>query len=324
MYRALVKYNKKGSSEKLSQSMIIKIMPFAEGSKKEMMEATGIGKTLFEVEIDTYSKALPKIEAALRAAGDNTEIVGKCFYTAVEPELILIFEDLTIDNYKAIDKWGGDWELGKKSLEKLAKWHAVTFKSSVEGDEDFKKFNVTLFNDEQALQMPMFRDGFKNFFDMLQSTPEFSEYVPIFEKIMANNPLQKATNIFKAYKNGDPAHLYVLNHGDFHIKNVMYTEKDDGKVDDVKLVDFQLSFWGPAVIDLTYMLYMLIDGESRLNRRNEIIYHYFTCFTETLKQLKFAGEFPKLTDLYKDFLTYKDFGNYFLNLDFIFILIINF
>lgn len=287
--------------------MIIKVLPFADGAKKELMESSGAGKRIFKTEIDMYSKAIPKIEEALRAIGNNTEIVGKCLYTAEEPEMILIFEDLTKDNFKAIDSWGGDWNLGKKAIEKLAKLHAVSFKSGQEGESFFQEFQGSFFNDDAILEIPMFRDGFKNFLELLKSNPEFSEYVPKFEKIVENKPLQKATKLIKAVSNGDKVHLLVLNHGDFHIKNIMYTEKD-GELDDVRLIDFQGSAWGPAVFDLTYMLYMLLDDESRLNRRNEIIHYYFTHLIESLKNLKFEGELPKLTELYKDFLTYKDFG----------------
>lgn len=90
----------------------------------------------------------------------------------------------------------------------------------------------------------------------------------------------------------------------------MFTETDSGKADDVLLVDFQMCIWAPAVIDLIYMLYMMLNDYDRIHRRKEITHYYFEIFTETLKTSKFTGEYPKLVELYKDFITYKDFGEY--------------
>lgn len=303
MFRAVITYKNKSSSN-LEKSLIAKTMPFVEGQKKELLGEFNI----FEVETRMYKEVVPKFEEVLKNAGDLTYLGGKCVYAASKPEVIIIFEDLTKQGYKTVENWGGSWEIGKKAIEKLAKWHAVSFKMTMDGEQSLQGFFRNGFSDEKINEFPLFKYGFGDFVNMLRNDRELQEFVPKFELLFSGIPMTRSQALFKAFVNGDKANLFVLNHGDFHIKNMMFTERDDGKVDDVLLVDFQMSIWGPAVIDLTYMLYMLLDGASRLTRRNEIIHYYFETFTKTLDNLKYTGEYPKLTGLYKDFITYKDFG----------------
>ncbi|KAL5290994.1 hypothetical protein ACFFRR_010417 [Megaselia abdita] len=301
MFRAIIKYEN-NSFTNLEKSLLVKTMPFVDGPKKQMLKSMNI----FDVEIKMYNEVIPQFQKLLRDSGDLTEICGKCLYASSEPHETLIFEDLTKNNYKAVTNWGGSWEIGKKAVEKLAKWHALSFKMVNEGDQSLLEFSKNGFTNDFIKEVPKFKNGFRDFVEMLKKHQEFEQYVTKFEKLSKEDPISKAQALYKAFLNGDNANLFVLNHSDFHIKNVMFTEKDE-KVDDVLLLDFQACIWGPAVIDLIYMLYMMLDEESRLTRRYEIIHHYFETFTGTLETLKFSGQFPKLTDLYKDFITYKDF-----------------
>ncbi|KAL5291259.1 hypothetical protein ACFFRR_010581 [Megaselia abdita] len=301
MYRSIVTYNTK-TEKNVEKSFIIKTVPFVEGVKKDMFEGTD----MFDIEIKMYNEVLPKFEKMLKSVNDDTQLWGKCVHAAFKPHKVLIFEDLRTKNYKPVDNWGGSWEVCKKSVEKLAKWHAMSYKMVNDGDRSLQEFTNNVFTNDKMYESPNFANGFKNFLEMLEKKPEFQKYVAKFKKLLAENPISKNKATYKAFSNGDKANLFVLNHGDFHIKNVMFTEKDDGKIDEVLLLDFQLCIWGPAVIDLVYMLYMMLDSESRIHRRNEMIHFYFEKFTEALQKLGFTGNYPKLTDLYKDFITYKD------------------
>lgn len=284
--------------------VIVKIMPFVEGQKKDALD-----DSLFEIEIKMYTEVIPRFEKTLREAGDDSEIGGKCLYAAMKPHPIIIFEDLTIANYKSISNWGGDWQLTKKAIDKLARWHAVSYKGHAEGNKDLStKFTSNFFSTDLMIEFPSFKNAYQNFLDLLKVTADLKQYIPKFEKIAADQPLIKVQNIYKTFFNGDKANLFVLLHSDFHIKNLMYLENESGEVEDVKLLDFQLCIWAPAAIDLIYCIYMCLDSESRLQRRREIIHYYHTVLVQTLKSLKFEGEIPRLTDIYKDMITFKDLG----------------
>ncbi|KAL5290652.1 hypothetical protein ACFFRR_010174 [Megaselia abdita] len=301
MFRAAINYNTK-NEQNLEKSLMIKTMPFVDGPKKEMLE----GMNMFDIEIKMYKEVIPKFEKMLKEIGDNTQLSGKCLHSSSEPYEVLVFEDLSKDNYKTVTTWGGNLEISKGAIEKLAKWHALSFKMVSDGNTNLQTFTKNGFTDGNMLETPTFKYGFKNFVDMIKREPELQQYSSKFEKIVSGDPFAESLSVYRAFVRNEKASLFVLNHGDFHIKNLMFKGEDDGKVDDVRLVDFQMCIWGPAVIDLTYMLYMMMD-EERIPRRQEMIHYYFEIFSDTLKKLKYTGEFPKLADIYKDFITYRNF-----------------
>lgn len=301
MFRGLITYNT-SKSRGVETSLIVKTMPFVNGPKKDFLEKVD----LFKLEISIYSDVIPVFEKVLIEANDDTQIACKCLYTSVTPHKTMVFEDLARRNFKCPDFADKLSPISMKALEKLAKWHALSFKLNADDGQISKNFKFGTFECFPLEEFPLFRDGFNLFLDMLKKESEFKDYVPKFEKLIADNVLIKALRGYKSFTNGDHANLFVLNHGDAHLKNTMMAET--GSDLDVLLIDFQACYWGPAVMDLTYFLYLSIDSESRASKRDEIIYTYFKIFTETLKNIGFTGSFPKLTDLYKDFLTYKDYG----------------
>lgn len=62
-------------------------------------------------------------------------------------------------------------------------------------------------------------------------------------------------------------------------------------------MDFQLSFVGSPAVDLIYLLYVVLDDESRDKYRDEIIAQYYEHFSGTLKALGIMGYIPSLLDL---------------------------
>ncbi|KAL5273270.1 hypothetical protein ACFFRR_000188 [Megaselia abdita] len=301
MYRVSVNFTRLDFLAE-EQTLIVKIFPG--GLQKDMLESIG---GLFETEIQMYNNVIPAFEKLLKITGDNTVIGGKCIYSSLTPEKVLVFEDLTKLNYKPITNWGGNWMIAEKAAEKLAKWHAVSFKMLSEGHSGLHKFSEHLYSGEVFKMIPLYKDGFQDFLEMMKSHSEFAEYVQNFTRIVARQPLLKTQKLFKSGFNELPANIYVLNHGDFHIKNVMFLENDMGEIEDLKLVDFQLCVIGPAVIDLIYMLYMFLDDKDRLERRENMIKFYFNTFLKTLKSLNFTGKLPKMVDLKKDFLLFKEY-----------------
>lgn len=301
MFRALITYNT-SKSNGLETSFIIKTMPFFEGLKKDLLEQGG----LFKIETKMYSEVVPMFEKVLNEANDDTQIACKCFYSALEPHQTMVFEDLAKRNFRSPGVSSDNLHLiAMKALEKLAKWHAISFKSNSDNGEISRNFESGPFQYFKLEFVPLFRDGFNSFFNMLKSRPDFEDYVPKFEKLIAENMLHKALSGFNALDRKDVS-LFVLNHGDAHLKNTMMVE-NEGEVD-VLLIDFQTCYWGPAVMDLMYFIYTSIGSEARATKREEIIYTYYNTFTETLSKIGFSGKVPKLTDLYKDFITFKDYG----------------
>ena len=73
MFRAAVQYALTDNSKDLhTLSLIIKIMPELDGHKKEFLKESFI----FETEIGMYTQVIPKLEAILRSAGDQTVLAA--------------------------------------------------------------------------------------------------------------------------------------------------------------------------------------------------------------------------------------------------------
>lgn len=129
-----------------------------------------------------------------------------------------------------------------------------------------------------------------NFIEMLDKMPELRKYKHHFEKIKDNymQRLEVEMHEYHKYRRND--RYYVLCHGDFHLRNMMFRHnKELGAYDDVMLVDFQLSNLCPITVDLTYSVYMLMEPEQRWEMGENLINEYFSVLVATLRKIGYKG-----------------------------------
>uniref|UniRef100_A0A0K8WD40 CHK kinase-like domain-containing protein n=3 Tax=Bactrocera latifrons TaxID=174628 RepID=A0A0K8WD40_BACLA len=290
MFRALTEY-RLGDVEK-SKSMIIKTMPEVEGTKKDMLEKFDI----FEIEIGMYTQVLPRFEKQLRDIGDNTTLKAPVLYHALSPHKLIVFEDIVPLGYNVMRGRFANEDEVKAAYAKLAKWHAISYKIIKEEPHYFDEYRHSFFSQDSIRENPFFMNGTKTFLEFVQKTPELQEYLPTFEKLLEKvDLLDEAVASYNEYRVApvDNAY-YVLNHGDFHSKNMMYKHNPDtGKFEDVMLLDYQFSHVGPITSDLVYSIFMLLDDKLR-PRTAEFLHYYFTIFKETLEKIGYDGPLPRL------------------------------
>lgn len=103
--------------------------------------------------------------------------------------------------------------------------------------EDFSDFNYTFFKDNEML-LKTFERTLSFFPDILKEWGEdWKDFVPAMEKYVSTF----ADKARKSYSmNPSDSGYNVLNHGDFHIRNLLFTKHEDDKIDDVKFVSFKL------------------------------------------------------------------------------------
>jgi len=156
---------------------------------------------------------------------------------------------------------------------------------------------------------PFITTGMGNFIKMLDKFPELKKYKPHFEKIKDNylDRLQVEMHEFHKYRRND--RYYVLCHGDFHLRNMMFRHnKKLGAYDDVMLVDFQFCNLVPITVDLTYSVYMLMESEQRWEMGKDLINDYFSVLLDTLRKIGFKGDMPTQTGLWDQIHNNKYFG----------------
>lgn len=132
MFRVQVEYSTR--SGKFAKSLIMKTMPEEEGFKKDFLGDA----MFFPIEIAMFTEILPKIEAILREAGDQTKLCANSIYHSLKPRQVMVFEDLVPQGYEVIRKRPISWTEIDAALGKLAKWHAVSFKLLKENPEMFE------------------------------------------------------------------------------------------------------------------------------------------------------------------------------------------
>lgn len=98
------------------------------------------------------------------------------------------------------------------------------------------------------------------------------------------------------YLSPSKAGYCVLNHGDFHGKNLLF--RNVGVVqEDFYLIDYQFPTWSTPALDIYGLLNNIANADARENQRDEIIKLYYNEFTGTLKKLSYREKIPSLVDL---------------------------
>ncbi|XP_054084397.1 uncharacterized protein LOC105221679 [Zeugodacus cucurbitae] len=300
MFRALLEYKLDGVHK--TKSVILKTMPESDGHKKEMLGNTDI----FEKEISMYTRVLPRFEKILRNAGDNTVLKAPCLYSALEPKKVIVFEDLVPAGYEVVRGRVLSVEEVKAAYFKLAKWHAISYKINLEEPQFFDEFQRGIFNMSNIANEPFMASGIINFVELLKKTPSLQSYLPYFEKLQPKL-LERCRASYAEYRDAPKeGACYVLCHGDFHAKNMMFKHhKGTDDVEDVMLLDFQIGYVGPNVNDLIYSIYCLLDENMRLDFP-ALLYHYYTVFKSTLASIGFKGTSPSLMQIRQHYRRHKD------------------
>lgn len=270
-----------------SLSVVIKTPPTS-GIQGEFCETSSI----YVTEQDMYRGPLQEIKSVLESIGDFANTHPKIIYQTVEPHRAIVMEDLGAQGYVRITQPLPNYEDSKQVFQRLAKLHAAGFFLIKQKEVDFTQFNDSIFH----MDAPMIRETFLNEpFDVLcqvlSTWGGMDEYV-VKLKRFRETYIEMGKRLYEP----DPNGYNVLNHGDFHIKNLLF--KLNGEtIEDFNFLDYQVSVVASPCVDLYYALYNMISNDNRRTRRNEIIHDYHVEFSNTLTKLGFNGNIPTLQDL---------------------------
>ncbi|KAM7363920.1 uncharacterized protein ACRADG_000641 [Cochliomyia hominivorax] len=306
MFRCKISYRSDNSEYVKEKSLIIKTLP-DEGFKAEQLQQS----TVFETEISMYTQTLPKIEKILKDCGEPTKLAAEIIYHALEPHKVLIFEDLCQAGYDILRTRYLSAEELQLIYRKVAKLHAVSYMlGQSEDHECVTKYNEGIFCNSAVMKMDFMSKGIFNFLDLLEKHPDLHIYL---EKVKALQPeiAENCKQLYNAFKL-QSKDIFVLNHGDFHLKNLMFKFNSENLAEDLIMVDYQISCFAPVNIDLIYSQYMMMQPKFRL-RRNEFMHYYFEEFLRVLKKIHFNGELPKYSDFQIANLKYRHFSLFLLS-----------
>jgi Ecdysteroid kinase-like family len=285
MFRVKLTYATGKATEPSKVTWIVKTMPFQEGIKKDMLQ-DGV---IFKRESYMYTSAVVEMQRLLKQAGDNVELGPRLIYSGTTPTHVIVLEDLTERGY-IVKPSPLNLEETKMIISKLAKWHATSYYMGQQHSPITELESVT-FEKENPELLKLFGNSFQNLKRSLAKWPNPNESVVEKLEILSTAWYQKAIPIFMPAK---PAEFSVLCHADFHFKNAMYKYHEDGRLEDILLLDFQGCHWGSPGIDVIYTLYAMASKQTRENHRDELIQHYYNLFTETLLKIGHMGRVPTM------------------------------
>ncbi|KAH8310064.1 hypothetical protein KR059_007805, partial [Drosophila kikkawai] len=296
MFRAKVKYTtQKGE---FTKSLIIKTMPEEEGLKKDSFADS----PLFITEIGMYSKVLPECERILREVKDNARLYVDCIYYSLSPKQVIIFDDLVEMGYTVVrDRWLTQEEICS-AYGKLARIQAISMKMINERPDYLKDFKNGMCEMPGLMDSPIINAGMAPFIEFLGSTPELNKYQAYFEKIKLHYKERLRQTMQEYRKNPQPDGYYVLCHGDYHCRNMMFKHnKETGGFEDCMLLDFQGCNVTPMAVDLIYSIYMLMGPEQRAEELEHLLKYYFTVLLETLRKIGYQGKMPTPLGFWAEF-----------------------
>ena len=102
----------------------------------------------------------------------------------------------------------------------------------------------------------------------------------------------------------------ILNHGDPWLNNIMFKSDADKKSIDVKLIDFQMSFWASPAADLLYFLITSVADDVKVEHFDNFIEFYHSELSSGLKKLEYKEHIPTLAELHIDLLDKGFFGEF--------------
>lgn len=137
----------------------------------------------------------------------------------------------------------------------------------------------------------------QSFIDEIRTWPGFEIYVNKFENILKNFvELGKKHSGPNAIGKG----YNVLNHGDFHIKNLMFKNKDHPTQSELMFIDFQMVFYASPAYDFFYSIYCMGNLDDREDLVKDLALHYYESFFRNLKDMDYKQPIPTFQDFQQE------------------------
>ncbi|CRL06669.1 CLUMA_CG019570, isoform A [Clunio marinus] len=283
IFKATVKYANKFQSDAVTKLFVKLVVPKVNAFSDE---------NSFDTELNMYINTLPDMQRLLSMTEKKVELAPRLLYSVKEPVPVLVFEDATTNGY-GLSSGPLNFEGTKFVATKLAKFHAASVYLNHDG-KGVQYYQNGLFNLKSRDGVNFMKNNMSLFVDEIKTWEGFDMITEKVTKLI--DKFEASGNqIYQTNAAGEG--FNVLNHGDFHINNMVFKKDSEGKLSDVLFLDFQLSKWGSPTIDLFYLLYLVASQEARENHRDEIILHYHQALVKALKDIGYMTKPPTLLDL---------------------------
>ncbi|KAJ8977349.1 hypothetical protein NQ317_017764 [Molorchus minor] len=195
----------------------------------------------------------------------------------------LVFENLRYKNFQTMEKKSTfDKQHVEFVFKQYGKLHAISFAyRELKPNEYLQLANGLKSLYKTFSEIASFRDSIKKVFSVCLENLEKegnNKIVEKFKRYVENGPyiLSDVTNYKGKYS--------AILHGDCWSNNMMFKYDETGALEDMRMIDFQLSYVGSPVTDLSYCLYS--SGSKELfDQLDHFLSVYHRSLIEAVKQL---------------------------------------
>ncbi|XP_029727889.1 uncharacterized protein LOC109422705 [Aedes albopictus] len=292
MFRTTVRYRsgRRSQSEEQTLDLVIKALPTADGFKRDLTKDSG----LFETEIKMYSEVLPAMTKLLKDIGEHLE-VPRLIYAASDPNAVIVLEDISPHGWLTGRECIKSFDEALYTVRNIAMLHASSLYLH-ETTMNLSSFNASNFITTGPV-LAIFSRGFDDLRRGIEKWPGCELYVQKLKKLHETFQ-ERWQRVYAVNSPSSSSGGYnVLNHADFQWKNLMHKKDSEGRIVDSMLIDYQCCHWGSPALDVLSLIDLIVDKDTKMTRRDEIIYQYYQQFALVLRKAGFQGKIPSLVDL---------------------------
>ncbi|XP_011705747.1 PREDICTED: uncharacterized protein LOC105460949 [Wasmannia auropunctata] len=269
------------------KSIIVKVSPTSESIRYNVVIQSG----LFDNEASMMLDTLDKMNKLL---GPKHRLSGKGLYMQNEIPILLAIEDLGPLGFRMADCVSGlDLAHSIVALRGLARFHAASVAVCEKEPKQKKMYTKGIFNNQNSSEVKdFFIKGTKALSEEIVNWPEVKKYSEKISKL-SDHIFQIGVDVAKLSED----EFNVINHGDPHMKNMLFKYDNDGNPTDHMFVDFQSSVYTSPTIDFMYFLNSSISFDAIENKKDVLLNEYFNTLLTTMKQLNCKTQPPTMEEL---------------------------
>lgn len=238
--------------------------------------------TLYEREVVAYQKVLAEFEKLQLENGfeyrDSNGFWSnpRCYYSHFDREnptkSIIIMEDLTVENFIVKSKFiSSDFNHTRKLFIELAKLHALSFVLRARKPkilESFKQMRNNMYSVMTTESMKHLAPRNIELAGKLFEKEEVRDKILSFKSDLWERVRDNVDSEFiEPYS--------VICHGDAWINNVLYNYNSANDIKDIRLVDWQMTYYGSGCTELTLYLFCCMDKLNRGNCQIDLLNTYY-------------------------------------------------
>lgn len=266
----------------------------------------------FANEIFGYAEILPAYEHLLRESHLSSDVVTnwvpRCYFAKfgqvdrlpTGKESVLALKHLKGDGYEL----GPRLILRRDQLEAMVRligpFHAMGYATRILQPNVYNRLRQGIVPmpfvspDGKGIFEILYRVAFDRFFgfydrqneQLLQGTdPGFAAAIERLREKYFAEPTQLLEKIrTQSYAEDQPdSYFATILHGDYNRNNVLFHYGEDGKVDDIKAIDFQELRYSTTTIDLSFFMYMNTPSAEREEIYSDLLVKYHKSMIEMLE-----------------------------------------